>query len=244
MPNYQNIAEIIMKAKNLIVFTGAGISKESGIPPFRGKDGIWNKFNPDILEINNYFSKTEENWVIIKSIFYDFFESANPNIAHYILAEWEQKAIVKHIITQNIDSLHQKAGSNNVIEYHGTNSSFICLNCSSIHLTKDLTLSNNIPTCAECGGILKLNFIFFGELIPTKAREDSLILSETCDLVLIIGSTGEVYPAAQIPFIAKRNGAKIIEINPETSAFTNKITDFFIKEKASIALEQINNFII
>lgn len=240
MDTYKQAADIILKSKHCIVFTGAGISKESGIPPFRGPDGLWSKYDPRMLELNNYINDTEASWKIIKGIFYDFFCSAEPNPAHFVLAEWEKNGIVKSIITQNIDSLHQRAGSKNVIEFHGTNDSFVCLECGAQYKTSALKLSDEVPICEKCGGKLKPNFIFFGELIPIDAAQMSSIEAQNADLILIIGTTGEVYPAAMVPVEAKQNGAFVIEINPEASAFTNKITDLFIKEKASTALTNIN----
>ncbi len=241
MDNYKQAADIIFKSKHCIVFTGAGISKESGIPPFRGPDGLWSKYDPRMLELNNYINNTEASWKIIKGIFYDFFCSAEPNTAHFVLSEWEKQGFIKSIITQNIDSLHQRAGSKNVIEYHGTNSSFVCLECREEYKTSDLNLSDEVPLCKKCGGKLKPNFIFFGELIPPDAAQASAFEAQNADLVLIIGTTGEVYPAAMVPVEAKQNGAYVIEINPEASAFTHKLTDLFIKEKASTALTSIKD---
>lgn len=243
MDDYKRVAELIKTSGHAIVFTGAGISKESGIPPFRGEDGLWSKYDPQMLELNNYIINTQSSWEIIKKIFYDFFETAKPNIAHFVLAEWENKGYIKSIITQNIDSLHQKGGSKNVIEYHGTNSSFVCLNCSAIFNTSDIVLSEKVPDCKKCGGTLKPNFIFFGEMIPSDAVKYSSFHAQHTDLVIIIGTTGEVYPAAYIPYEAKQNGANIIEINPDESAFTTKITDIFIKDKASNALSIINDML-
>lgn len=240
MEKYQTASDLIKKSRHCIVYTGAGISKESGIPPFRGQGGLWTKYDPALLELSNYINNTEETWKLVKSIFYDYFEQAKPNKAHYVLAEWESKGLIKSIITQNIDSLHQKAGNKNVIEFHGTNSSFVCLDCQSIYQTSELKLEDSVPKCLKCNGKLKPNFIFFGEQIPEQASTSSFSEAEKADLVIIIGTTGEVYPAAFVPIQAKQSGAKVIEINPTTSAFTSQITDVFIEETASVALEIIN----
>jgi NAD-dependent deacetylase len=240
---FSNAASLIKAANHCIVYTGAGISKESGIPPFRGEDGIWNKYDPKYLELSYYYNNTPESWKLIKNIFFDFFDKAEPNKAHLVLADWENKGIVKSIITQNIDSLHQKAGSNEVVEFHGTNSSFVCMDCSAVYLTKELMLTDDVPVCKKCNGKLKPNFIFFGEAIPTDASTKSFAEAEKTDLVIIVGTTGEVYPAAYIPYQAKSNGAKIIEINPTPSAFTEKITDIFIPEKAGDVFEKLDNII-
>ncbi len=236
-------ARLIKTSNHCMVYTGAGISKESGIPPFRGEDGIWNKYDPKNLELSYYYRNTAESWKLIKNIFYDFFDKAEPNKAHLVLADWEKRGIVKSIITQNIDSLHQKAGSREVIEFHGTNSSFVCMDCSAVYSTDELILTDSVPKCEKCGGNLKPNFIFFGEAIPSDASAKSFSEAEKTDLVIIVGTTGEVYPAAYIPYQAKNNGATIIEINPEPSAYTEKITDLFIAEKAGKAFEEIDKIV-
>ena len=118
--NYQLAAEWIINSKYTVLFTGAGVSVESGIPPFRGENGLWSKYDPTFL-LTNYFEKhPEKSWKLIHEIFYDFFGRAKPNLAHYIIAELEKKGLIEVIITQNIDDLHQKAGSKNVLEFHGT----------------------------------------------------------------------------------------------------------------------------
>ena len=135
-------AKLINSAKRVTVFTGAGISVESGIPPFRGEDGLWSQYDPFILDLDYYLNKTNLSWPIIKELFYDFFGNAKPNAAHKTLADWEQSGIIKEIITQNIDSLHQQAGSKTVHEFHGTANSFICTRCQTIFNTKELALTS------------------------------------------------------------------------------------------------------
>ncbi|MCK5776966.1 MAG: NAD-dependent deacylase [Bacteroidales bacterium] len=238
-------ADLIHSAKRVTVFTGAGISVESGIPPFRGEDGLWAKYDPIILDLDFYHKRTNESWPIIKELFFDFFGKAKPNAAHKILAKWEQEGIITDIITQNIDNLHQEAGSKNVYEFHGTANSFICTKCDAIYKVSDLNLTNTAPHCMKehCHGLLKPNFIFFGEGIPTKTYEASLYAAQNSDVFIIIGTTGEIMPASQIPIIAKQKGAKIIEINIAESNFTHQITDIFLKGKATEILKQLNNAI-
>ncbi len=238
--NIKKATEIISKAKHLTAFTGAGISVESGIPPFRGPNGLWSRYDPIILEINYFYQNPEESWRVIKEIFYDHFSKAQPNKAHYILAEWEKQGILKSIITQNIDNLHFIAGNTKVIEYHGNSRNLICTKCGKTHQSNENIFKKLPPTC-ECGGLLKPDFVFFGEGIPREAVIQSEHESNTCDVMLIIGSTGEIFPASTIPYNAKNNGAVIIEINPERTNFTNSITDIFIDKKATEALEILNN---
>lgn len=236
------VAEIIRNSKKITVFTGAGISVESGIPPFRGKDGIWSTYDPIILDLEYYLAHAEKSWPIIKKLFYDFFGQAKPNNTHRIIADWEKTRIVESIITQNIDSLHQSAGSKNVIEFHGTARSLVCTKCNTYYKESELSITDDIPLCkkSKCKGLLKPNFIFFGEGIPQEAYEKSIHEAINTNLFIIIGTSGEVMPANQIPQIAKEHGSIILEINTKPSLYTNTITDEFIKGQASNILSQIN----
>ncbi|MCF2138579.1 MAG: NAD-dependent deacylase [Candidatus Lokiarchaeota archaeon] len=226
-------ARWLLNASEASAFTGAGISVESGIPPFRGPTGIWSKFDPSILDINRYFREPENVWPVIKKIFYDHWGKAEPNQAHYNLAKMQEMGIIKDIITQNIDNLHQKAGSKNVWEFHGTLTSFTCQTCHFHKEWNQELLYDKPPICPSCNSILKPDFVFFGEGIPPVALKESLRVAEQADILLIIGTTGEIMPASQIPFLAKKNGAKIIEININPSNYTNLITDVFLQGKAS-----------
>ncbi len=234
----EQAAEVISKARYASAFTGAGISVESGIPPFRGENGLWSRYNPEVLDINFFMHNPLKSWEVIKEIFYDFFGRAQPNGAHRVLADLEKRGIIKGIITQNIDNLHFEAGSRVVAEYHGTSQKLVCVSCGKEYDAGPELLDNLPPKCS-CGGLLKPDFVFFGEGIPKKALSlTSEIVSET-DLMILIGTTGEIYPASFIPYEAKERGAFIVEINPEESAYTGKITDIHIKMKAVEAMEQL-----
>ncbi|MCX6287699.1 MAG: NAD-dependent deacylase [Bacteroidetes bacterium] len=232
-------ADLLLKSRFTTAFTGAGISVESGIPPFRGNDGLWSKYDPRSLEISWFMQHPQEAWTIIKEIFYDFFEEAKPNKAHLVLAEMEQRALLGRIITQNIDNLHQEAGSKEVYEFHGNSKRIICLGCHRVYPAKDISLAHLPPTCRECGGLLKPDFVFFGESIPQTALGASYEAASLSDVLIIIGTTGEVMPANQIPFMAKSAGSKIIEINTEQSNYTGSIADIFIQGKAGGIMEKL-----
>lgn len=197
-------AELIKKANHVTAFTGAGISVESGIPPFRGKNGLWNKYNPIFLDIQYFREKPEDSWKLIKEIFYNFFGNTKPNAAHLALAEMEKMGLLKAIITQNIDNLHQKAGSKNIFEFHGNSRNLICTNCSEIYNVQDIDLINIPPKCKKCGSILKPDFVFFGEPIPEFACVKSFEEIQKADVFILIGTTGEIMPASTIPFKAKK----------------------------------------
>lgn len=246
-PELRKAAEAIRKSRKLAAFTGAGISVESGIPPFRGSNGIWNRYDSSLLDIDCFLRSPARSWEAIKAMFTGFLATADrapvaPNPAHRVLAKWEAEGRLAGVITQNIDGLHTTAGSRNVIEYHGHCRTMTCLDCGkTIPLTAESTAAD-VPRCA-CGGLLKPDFIFFGEGIPPKAARDAEELAATCDCMVLVGTSGAVYPAAALPPAAKRRGAAIVEINPEPTAYTERgVTDVFIAGKAGetfLALDRL-----
>jgi NAD-dependent deacetylase len=238
----QEAAEIIRSSRHLVAFTGAGISVESGVPPFRGPDGLWSSYDPRYLELSYFHSHPGKCWGVLKEIFYEHFAAARPNHAHRVLTALEKPGLLKAVITQNIDNLHQLAGSKKVIEFHGNTRDLLCLSCGKITAANPEVLEVLPPRCS-CGGILKPDCIFFGEGIPQAAWSDSRREIESADTLLIVGSTGEVYPAASLPHRAAGNGATIIEINPEQSNFTHTITDLFVALPAGDALKRIEELL-
>ena len=236
-------ADLIKKSDFTIAFTGAGISVESGIPPFRGEHGLWNKYDPKVLDLDFYLQNEEKCWYFIREIFYDFFADSKPNAAHLVLAEMEKKGYLKSIITQNIDNLHYEAGSKVVREFHGNSKKLKCLKCGEIYKAKNIDFKKIPPRCKNDGQILKPDFIFFGEGIPSQAYSDSFSDAEKAKVCLIIGSTGEVMPASYVPQTAKQNGATIIEINPEESNFTNRLTDIYLQGRAGEVLTDLKRFL-
>ncbi len=230
---------LIRHSSRTTAFTGAGISVESGIPPFRGKDGLWSKYNPVFLDIHYFNQNPEKSWLLIKEIFYDFFGQAKPNAAHYALAEMEQKGLLQAIITQNIDNLHQIAGSKQVYEFHGNSRNLICQKCSTYYPAKKTDLANLPPKCVKCGSVLKPDFVFFGEPIPMIANTNSFKETKEAEVFILIGTTGEIMPASLIPYEAKKNGKNIIEINISPSNYTSNTTDIFLQGKATVIMQQL-----
>jgi len=233
MSVFSKAAEIVRRSERITAFTGAGISVESGIPPFRGEGGLWSKYDPELLDIGYFRAHPEKSWPVIKEIFYDFFGKAEPNAAHLALAELEKRGMVQTVITQNIDNLHQEAGSREVYEFHGNSQYLVCENCAGRYHVSQVNLDELPPCCRQCGGLLKPDFVFFGESIPPTAYTKSVFEAEHSDLFILIGTTGEVMPAAMIPPLAKRCGASIIEINIEPSNYTGSIADVYIEAKAT-----------
>ncbi len=236
---YDEAAEILRNSRFTTAFTGAGISVDSGIPPFRGESGIWSKYDPAVLGIDYFMEHPSGSWVVIKEIFYDFFGRAKPNKAHLVLARMESEGLLGSTITQNIDNLHQEAGSRLIYEFHGNSKKLICLSCRRTYRIGDISLDHVPPTCRECGGLLKPDFIFFGETIPQSALAASYEAASLSDVFLIIGTSGEVMPANQFPFLAKKNGAKIIEVNLHPSNYTRQITDIFLQGKAAESMGKL-----
>jgi NAD-dependent deacetylase len=232
-------AALIAAKRNVLIFTGAGVSVESGIPPFRGAGGLWRQVNPDFFDIDHFMEYPAESWDRIRSIFYELWGKSKPNPAHLAFAELEKMGVAFSLVTQNIDNLHQEAGSKNVIGFHGTLGRLRCTACSFSGPPTPELLAGNPPSCPKCNALLKPDIVFFGEDIPKHALNQSFADAESCSVCLVSGTTGEVMPACMVPQIAKRHGATVIEVNPEESAFTGHITDVYVRGKAGEVMPQI-----
>ena len=238
-------ADIILNSSSMIALTGAGMSVESGIPDFRSAGGLWDKYDPAIYaSIDSFIKKPVMVWEMIFDMV-KIVQGAKPNPGHKALADIEAAGLLKCIVTQNIDNLHQEAGSKNVIEYHGNSSTLICTKCGMKYSSKDFDVSKKvIPECKDCKKFLKPDVIFFGEAIPQKAMKDSELFAREADVVLVVGTSAIVYPAASIPIVAKQKGAKIIEINIEETELTKTIADVHISGKSGEVLPQIAGLVI
>jgi NAD-dependent deacetylase len=226
-------------AGNVAALTGAGISIESGIPPFRGKGGLWERFDPmEFAHIDAFIRDPAKVWKVLVREMKEVVDRAKPNDGHKGLAKLEARDKLKTIITQNIDGLHQAAGNTDVIEYHGTFAWQRCMDCDQKYETRKVDISEIPPRCA-CGGILRPDAVFFGELIPAEAMSRSMQAAADCDLMLVVGTSAVVQPAAMIPLIAKDNGAKIVEINPERTPLTDDISDYLIMGEAGEVMNRI-----
>ncbi len=261
MNNFEKAAQIIKNSKHTIVFTGAGISAESGIPTFRGKGGLYEKVSSTVFDLDYFFAENRKCWyLLLKFILIPLLE-AKPNDAHYSITELQNKGYIKTVITQNIDILHEKAGNQQVLKFHGTSDKFKCINCGKDFLLNDFIDEEKLefikndkvegdidykiynsfkePRCNSCGSIIKPQIVFFKEGIPEDVLNKSFYNAQIADCILIIGTSGVVYPAAMIPQIVHRNNGKIIEINAEPTFYTKSITDIFFEGFASKIMKEI-----
>lgn len=232
-------AEEIVTSRNTVALTGAGISVESGIPPFRGKGGIWEIYDPmEYATIDAFLGNPKKVWQILLMAMIDTLGKAVPNKGHLGLAALESLDKLKTVITQNVDRLHQVAGNTDVIEFHGSFAAFHCMDCEKQATIKELDLSTLPPHC-RCGGIYRPEIVFFGEMIPPDHLQRSRNIAEQCDVMIVVGTSATVQPAAELPLIAKRAGAVIIEVNPESTPLTRRISDVFLKGEAGIVMDDL-----
>ncbi|MGH9879780.1 MAG: SIR2 family NAD-dependent protein deacylase, partial [Nitrososphaerales archaeon] len=188
--------DIVSSASNAVALTGAGISTESGIPDYRSPGtGLWERMDQSIVSLEGFYQDPTRYYAYAIEM-YPIRRAAKPNPAHYLLVELENNNLLKGVITQNVDGLHQEAGSGNVYELHGSLRQAVCLNCSLISLMDEVMerviSGENPPLCKECGGVLKPNAVFFGEILPRVPWERSLELTSQADLFLVIGSSLQV----------------------------------------------------
>jgi NAD-dependent deacetylase len=239
----QSAIQLLRKARSAVALTGAGISTPSGIPDFRSPlSGLWE--NANVLDVATIFAfKTHPErfyqWVrpLVRTVL-----NAQPNAAHIALSRMQRSGQLHAIITQYIDVLHTRAGSNNVIEVHGHLREMTCISCYTVfdaqpHLTA-FSLSGEIPHCEKCGGVLKPNVILFGEQLPAKELIAAERTAASCDVMMVIGSSLEVAPACDLPLKAKRRGAAIILINYEATP-VDSIADVVIRDDVATILPQI-----
>ena len=233
--------EIIQISKKIVVFTGAGVSYESGIPTYRGTGGVWSKYDPSIYaNIEIFMEDSSYYWNYFKDERYPTIKNAKPNLVHKKIVELEKKNKILRVITQNIDGLHQLAGSKNIIELHGNTRRINCLRCNKNYTLDEVfeKLKKEIPPLCSCGGPLKTDTVLFGESLPMDALIEAENVSKKCDLFLVLGSSLVVYPAANLPIIAKKNNSKLVIINIDPTPFDD-IADIVINKNASEVLSNI-----
>jgi len=236
---FEDISDILKKSNEIVFVTGAGISQESGIPTFRGKDGLWRKYNPMTLAtIDAFYQNPKLVWEWYEERRQNIL-AADPNPGHKAIAELEQYKQVS-VLTQNIDGLHQRAGSTRVYELHG---SIITIKCTVCDFKDKITSSfSQLPPLCKCGNILRPDIVWFGEPLPQDTWQSALVKSSSCDVMVVVGTSLEVSPANLLPAYAKQHGALMIEINPDETPMSSSM-DLSIRSSAAKALPEIVDII-
>ncbi|HXX34497.1 MAG TPA: Sir2 family NAD-dependent protein deacetylase [Thermodesulfobacteriota bacterium] len=240
------IAQWIIRSKRVVVFSGAGLSTESGIPDFRSPGGIWDRYDPEDFTFQNFLASeaSREKYWQMATEFYRPIKTAKPNQAHLAIAELERLGKLDCVITQNIDGLHFKAGNSEerVIELHGTAIFVSCLNCNKRYdrdeIQERIVRGQKAPRCDDCGGILKPATISFGQSMPERETQEAYHRSSTCDLFIVVGSSLVVQPAASMPLVAKRNGARLAIINRDPTPYDD-IADAIVYGQAGSSMAGI-----
>lgn len=234
----EELTSIIQQSRNGVVLTGAGISAESGVPTFRGNEGIWEKFRPEDLATMSAFianSKLVWEWYNWRR---DLIRQVKPNAGHYALVELGRWFPSFTLITQNVDNLHRLAGSEDVLEIHGNMLRNKCADCArAIELENDVDPSS-IPTCPACGGKIRPDVVWFGEMLPEETIDAAFEAAEQADIFFSIGTSALVHPAATLPVVAKRHGAVLVEINPDETPLTG-LADFYFPQKSGEILPML-----
>lgn len=232
------VAEIIKNTKKAAVLTGAGISAESGVPTFRGQDGLWKKCRPEELA-------TMEAFMANPSLVWEWYNwrrsligEVKPNPGHYALCQLKDYFERFTLITQNVDGLHHEAGSEGILELHGSIMRNKCMDCNKPYDRSADIDPENIPGCLDCGGKIRPDVVWFGEMLPAGVIEEAFLRAEDCGIFFSIGTSAVVHPAASLPMVAKRSGATLVEINPEETPLT-ELADFFFAQPSGEMLPQL-----
>lgn len=234
-----SVAERISASTTIVFLTGAGISAESGVPTFRGAGGLWQQFRPEELANFDAFTSNPElvqSWYSHRK---ELAEKVNPNAGHFAITELQQKVADCHVVTQNVDSLHQRAGNRSVIELHGNIFRSYCIECRKAYDGDHYKHQEGaISHCSACGGLIRPDVIWFGEGLPQEAYKKAEELCQRTDLLFSVGTSGSVYPAAGLPSLAKSNGAFVVEVNPEPTEISS-LMDVVFRTSSSTALSHI-----
>ena len=224
-------ARLVLSSEHLVAFVGAGLSVESGIPPYRGPGGLWTKQGEPAMLSYREFVRDPKSWwesrlkgecepghpIHEMKLAVD---RASPNAGHHSLVELERIGILKSTMTQNVDNLHRQAGSEALLEIHGNRTRLRCVDCGARRTRVGFPLTVLPPRCPDCSGVVKLDTVMFGEPIPPEVLRQCMEQAERCDCMLLIGTSGSVNPAARLPLLAQENGATLIEVNPQETALT------------------------
>ena len=231
----KQIEDQLKNAQKVVFVTGAGISQESGIPTFRGKDGLWRNYDAmKLATIDAFYENPKLVWEWYNERRQNIF-NAEPNLGHKAIAELENFLQVA-VLTQNIDGLHQQAGSSKVLELHG---SIVRIKCTSCDFKDEIfTEFSNLPPLCKCGNILRPDVVWFGEGLPQEVWDEAIFQASSCDVMIIAGTSLVVSPANTLPIYARQNNATLIEINPEKTIMTPEM-DLSVRSTSAIALPEL-----
>jgi NAD-dependent deacetylase len=247
---FKQIAQWITASKRVIVFSGAGLSTESGIPDFRSPGGVWDRYNPEDFYFQNFLASEnsrEKYWQMATEM-WEPIKKAQPNPAHLAISELEKLGKLDCVITQNIDGLHFRAGNSEekVIQLHGTAIFVSCLSCQKRYdrdeIQERIKKGQKAPHCDDCGGLLKPATISFGQSMPEKETQEAYHRSSFCDLFIVVGSSLVVQPAASMPLVAKRSGARLVIINRDPTPYDD-MADLVIHGQAGPTMARILDYV-
>jgi NAD-dependent deacetylase len=233
----KKLRSVLAEADSVCVLTGAGISAESGVETFRGAGGLWSRMKPEELANFDAFLRNPEmvwEWYNYRR---KIIKEVRPNPAHFALVKIEKIIRDFTLVTQNIDNLHSRAGSSRVLELHGNIERSYCTECGKKAESSENTPDKRVPKCEYCGGLIRPDVVWFGEMLPEAVFERSIEAAEYCDLFLLVGTSAVVYPAAGLPMTAKGNGAYVVEINTERTEISDKVDETLLGKAGEILPE-------
>ncbi len=240
----ESAARLIVESTYVVALSGAGLSVESGIPTFRGEGGLWTRIGEPSMSGYQEFLADPSGWWRRqqdheagpeRSHFREAIESAEPNLGHYALAELERLGILRMTITQNVDDLHNRAGSRRLTEIHGNRTRVRCIDCEARWSRRQFELQDGRADCPECGGLVKGDTVMFGEPIPRSVLDTCFLETERCDCMIVVGTSATVYPAASFPEMVKGRGGLVIEANPNETPLSG-IADVVLRSSTSESL--------
>ena len=230
---------LLHMTESMCVLTGAGISAESGVETFRGSNGLWSKLKPEELANFDAFMRNPElvwEWYNYrKTLIHD----VKPNPGHYALARMQELVSDFTLVTQNIDNLHIRAGSKNVLELHGNIERSYCIDCGKFAADVEVSSENKVPHCPTCNGIIRPDIVWFGEMLPEGVFEAAAKAANRCELFLTVGTSAVVYPAASLPLIARKNGAYVVEINMERTEISHNVHETLLGKAGEILPQHV-----
>jgi NAD-dependent deacetylase len=240
----ERIGNWLARAERCVVFTGAGVSTESGIPDFRSPGGVWSRTKPILFDDYRRDPQAQLEYWRQRAETQVQFADAQPNTAHLAFARWEAQGRIRGVVTQNIDGLHQLAGSRNVLELHGTARKVGCLDCGTLYDANDMLVkfqkTQSVPRCDRCAGLTKHATISFGQALSAEVLRESMRWSREADLYFAIGSSLVVTPAADLPVLAKESGARLVIINREPTPL-DSLADVVLRNAIGSCVESVDS---